>query len=60
MNVCQIASEMRLSADDQPVGGNNGRSATTGNACLTKNADRLGSAVSLAEELAYWDGTKKR
>ena len=46
----QLASEMRLSTGGQSVGGSNGRSATTGDACLSKNAD----------ELTNWDGTKKR
>ena len=42
------------------LGGSNGRSATSGDACLSKNADALGSAASLAEELTNWDGTKKK
>ena len=46
----QLASEMRLSTGGQSVGGSNGRSATTGDACLSKNAN----------ELTNWDGTKKR
>ena len=46
----QLASEMSLSTGGQSVGGSNGRSATTGDACLSKNAD----------ELTNWDGTKKR
>ena len=44
----QLASEMNVSMGGQSVGGSNG------------NADALGSAASLVEELTNWDGTKKR
>jgi len=44
----QLASEMGRSMGCQSIGGSNG------------NADALGFAASLVEELTNWDGTKKR
>jgi len=46
--VGQLASEMGRSMGGQTIGGSNG------------NADALGSAASLVEELTNWDGTKKK
>ena len=45
----QLASEMNVSMGGQSVGSSNGRSATIGDACQSKNAN----------ELTNWDDTKK-